>query len=166
MAAADLTVARVRELVHYEPETGVLRWASKPNRRIRVGSPAGSLAFGYVVINIDGETYRAHRLAFLFMTGRFPTMDVDHINGNRADNRWVNLREASRELNMQNLRSTFRNKSSDAPLGVTWDKSRGKWKAAIAVNGRLKNLGRFESQSEAGAVYLAAKRRLHAGNTL
>lgn len=93
---AELTAGRLKELLTYDPETGVFIWRGWRSGSAVAGSVAGSLhSDGYVCIKIGRCLYRAHRLAFLYMTGSRPIGQVDHINMNRADNRWCNLRETS-----------------------------------------------------------------------
>lgn len=98
-----LTQERLKELLHYEPETGVFTWLVKPANWIKAGTVAGTIhARGYIYIKSNGKKYAAHRLAFLYMEGSFPEDQVDHINRERADNRWVNLRHADAYLNANN----------------------------------------------------------------
>ena len=97
------------------------------------------------------------------MTGAMPAGDVDHINGNRADNRWCNLRDVSRTLNNQNQRRAQKDNETGL-LGVS--PHRGRFKAQIRVNGKVRNLGLFDSPEVAHKVYLAHKRLMHPGNTL
>ena len=95
----------------------------------------------------------------------WPKEHVDHINGDTSDNRWVNMREATNSENMQNLRGPRRDNKTGV-LGTCWDKARSKWVAVIQVKGKQRNLGRFDSQDEAAAAYLKAKRELHPFSTL
>jgi hypothetical protein len=162
----DLTAERLRELLHYDPATGVFTRRVALGRRSKVGDVVGSrTAEGYLDISVNGGRYRAHRLAWLYATGRWPAADVDHLNGNRADNRFSNLRDVSRAVNLQNRHAPQRNNVSGL-LGVAFDAARGKWAAHIKVDGRRRALGRFDTPEAAHAVYLAAKREHHQGNTL
>lgn len=108
---AELTQKRLKELLRYCPETGVFVWL-KSTGRAGIGSIAGNthVIDGYTQVGIDGTVYRAHRLAFLYMTGVFPVA-VDHINGVRSDNRYLNLREADAMINAQNTRISAQNKT-------------------------------------------------------
>src|ERR1700730_6426271 len=102
-----LTQERLKELLSYDPETGIFRWIAKssPFSNILIGDIAGSpLAHGYLQIKIDGEQYLQHRLAFLYMLGRLPKGEGEHANLDKADNRWCNLREATRSLNHGNMK--------------------------------------------------------------
>lgn len=163
-----LTQERLRALVDYDPLTGV--FTSKVKRFfLAPGDICGTRhSEGYFFIGIDGRRYFSHRLAVLYMTGVWPTSDVDHINGDRADNRWANLRTVSRSVNMQNqkrARSYAKGRTSKY-LGVSFDRSRNKWAAGIKVDGKYHYLGRFDSEEKAHEVYVQAKRKHHAGNTL
>jgi len=151
----------IASALSYDPETGVLTWKRKPNRRIVVGSVAGRIdSWGYVSIKVDGKLHKAHRIAFLIMEGEFPKDQVDHINGDWADNRWRNLRKASRAENMQNIAGpTARNTSGF--LGVTRDRRRSGWIAQIVVNKRRHHLGSFKTPEDAHQAYLDAKSKLH-----
>ena len=142
-----LTQERLKQLLMYCPDTGDFYWiVSKSN--IPAGSKAGSVnSSGYVSIMADKQRHYAHRLAFLYMLGRMPTHEVDHINGNPRDNRWINLREVPHSANLKNVKLQSRNVSGQ--IGVIWDASRLKWKAQIRVNGKQINLGRFDDLDEA-----------------
>jgi hypothetical protein len=164
----ELTVARLRELLHYEPATGAFtrQVARGCSGSFKVGEVAGTVnSMGYVVISIDDHPYLAHRLAFLWLDGKWPEHQVDHVNGERADNRRENLRHATPALNAHNRRGPPRNNKSGF-LGVFWLKSRSCWTARIRVAGKDRALGHHTTPEAAAAAYLAAKRQLHPGNTL
>src|SRR5690606_167269 len=103
------------------------------------------------------KLHQAHRLAFLYMTGEMPEKVVDHINGDRSDNRWENLRCANQSQNMANV--GIRSANTSGTPGVVWDKERQKWRAQLRVNGKKKNLGRFDSIEDAKATVNAAARQ-------
>lgn len=150
----DLTQARLRELLSYDPETGIFRWLkAAPRRQRQVGTVAGGLKYGYVSICIDYRHYPAHRLAWLYVHGRWPNGEVDHINRRRADNRIANLREATRKDNSRN--GSLRQNSSGA-IGVSWDAQTERWRAHITVDGKMLHLGRFDSIAEAVAARQSA----------
>lgn len=166
MAKADLTAQRLRELLHYDPETGVFTWAvSKRNGVIR-GRPAGcvSARLGYVVIRLDGTLYYAHRLAWLYVHDTFPTMHIDHINGEPSDNRIVNLRDVSNAINRQNERRARVNNLSTGSLGV--HKSGTRFVSQISHEGKCTYIGIFKTKDAAHSAYLKAKRELHEGCTI
>ena len=117
---------------------------------------------GYIRVGIAGKRYKAHRLAFLYMTGEWPNV-VDHINGDRTDNRWANLRDADHTVNAEN--KLLVPLGNNPFLGVSWSKRRSKWHAQIMVRGKQHNLGFFCTPEEASSAYIEAKRRMHAGCT-
>lgn len=145
----ELTQARLKELLHYDPETGHFMWRVSRGRSA-TGSRAGTPnRAGYTQIRIDGGFHRAHRLAFLYITGEIPPM-IDHINRVKDDNRWANLRPATRQENAGNVGLQSNNTSGHR--GVAWDKCRGKWMAHGTRDGRMKHLGYFISLEEAAAA--------------
>lgn len=162
---------QVSAYINYDPTTGAFTRAvekrcGKNNAVIRykAGDAAGTVTKnGYVQIAIEGTVYYGHRLAFAIMTGEWPEHQVDHINGQRADNRWVNLRGATASVNQQNLRTAQRNNVTGM-LGVS--QSFGKFSARIVAGGKVKRLGRFETPEEAHAAYVSAKRSLQPGCTI
>jgi hypothetical protein len=158
-----LTQQRLRELLHYDPLTGLFtRLVAASNAP--AGSAAGSLAnIGYLRISVDGARYLAHRLAWLYVHGEWPQQEIDHINGDKIDNRIANLRDASRGVNCQNIRAARRD-SKTGLLGVY--ERRGRFTACIEVSGRTVTLGDCATPTEAHAVYLQAKREFHAGCTI
>jgi len=163
MAAPMLTAARLRELFHYDPDTG--KFTSRIDRR---RCPAGTEvngvnAQGYVQVVIDCRHYFGHRLAWLHVFGEWPRQTIDHINGNRADNRIANLRDVPHKTNTQNRRAAQPNTESGL-LGVRRNKRR--WYSNIIVDGVGHYLGTFDTPQEAHEAYLAAKRRLHPGCTI
>jgi hypothetical protein len=154
-----LTAERARELLHYDAETGVFTWR-KSRRGVRPGKCGRvSPVHGYLDIRVDGVYCRAHRLAFLYMTGAFPPGDVDHINGNPSDNRWANLRPATRTQNSINCR--VRKNNTSGAHNVVWDAPRQKWRAQIRIDGRRVNLGRFSEKEDAIRAYAAAAAKHH-----
>ena len=153
---------RLRQVLDYNPETGLFHWKVRTATHVKVGDLAGSLDDkGYVLIRIDTKIYRAHRLAFLWVLGRWPEDQVDHINLARSDNRWGNLRESSCHENMCNRTKQINNTSGFK--GVTFEKKTGAWKAGIGVEGRFINLGRFPTPESAHVAYVAAAKKYHRG---
>lgn len=144
-----LTQARLKELLHYDPETGVFTW-----RVARGSAPAGRRAggpvsYGYRGIRVDSVLHREHRLAWLYVRGEVPTCDIDHANRDRSDNRWNNLRLASRSDNLLNQGASSRNTSGHR--NVAWDHRAGRWRVEAQVRGRRTYLGAFSVLSEAVA---------------
>lgn len=162
----DLTAERLRDLCEYNPLTGVLSW-----RRSKGAAPAGSpvggahRVKGYGEAMIDGKGYPTHRLVWLYVHGHWPKHEIDHINGNRSDNRIENLRDVPPAINRQNIRGPYRSKRLGL-LGAHFNKASGKWASAICVNYRQVHLGLFETAEEAHAAYLNAKRQMHPGCVL
>lgn len=155
----ELTAARLREALSYDPDTGIFRWAIA-RRRIVIGAIAGNLNDqGYRTICVDGKTYKAHRLAWLYVHGEWPAFQLDHRYGIRDDNRISELREATHAQNQQN-RGLNRNNTSRHP-GVSWDAERGKWKVSISVSGVEKKIGRFKDINEAIVARAKAKAEYH-----
>lgn len=162
-----LTQERLKTLLSYDAETGVFRWLKVPPRSVlAIGSIAGGIEHqGYWRIKIDGKTYKAHRLAWLYVHGKFPSAYLDHINGVKSDNRIANLREATNQENQQNIKKAFRT-STHGVLGATWNCQANKWCARIKHGTKRIHLGYFDSAEEAGAAYMNAKRSIHAFNTI
>jgi hypothetical protein len=145
----DLTAEKVRALLDYDPETGIFTWrVDRARRKIRAGDVAGSInGHGYVHIGIRGAHYKASRLAWLWVTSEWPKEDLDHINRVKDDDRWVNLREATRSQNAANKPRIDR----DLPQGVRLSRS-GKFNALITGL----YLGTFNTAEEAGRAYTNA----------
>lgn len=159
----QLTQAELKALLRYDPATGTFYNLTRRGSRAAVGAVAGTRhREGYWQVRLAGHIYLAHRLAFLYMTGEWPEF-VDHINGDRADFSWSNLRAVSRSTNNQNLQSAQCNNVSGL-LGVSL--KRDKFEARIYANGKLTRLGVFPTPEEAHQAYLKAKRDLHKGCTI
>ena len=162
---AELTQARLKELLTYDPDTGVFTYNTGTGR-CRAGTVAGTAtARGYRQICIDYRVHLAHRLAFVYMLGAAPAV-VDHVNGEKCDNRWANLRAATISSNAQNQRHSRKGNASGF-LGVHWSRRLNKWQARIKpADGPSKYLGSFTDPEEAHQAYLTAKRQLHTGCTI
>ncbi|CAB5079604.1 putative NHN endonuclease [uncultured Caudovirales phage] len=159
-----LTVDDLRQVLNYDPATGVFTWKVTNSNRAVAGSVAGTLRVAsetlvYRQIRIDGVSHRAHRLAWLYMTGEWPKDVVDHVNGNGTDNRWVNIREATKSQNQFNRRASRNNTSGRK--GVVFLKDRNRWRALIWVNDQPRYLGNFYTYEAAVAARSAAERQLH-----
>jgi len=155
-----LTAERLRELLHYDPATGVFtrRIATGYRGCHKAGSVCGSLdkSEGYIRIGVDGRDYWAHRLAWFYVHGVWPPHDVDHRDRIRHHN-WIdNLRPATRSENLHNqVEPAPGNKSGER--GVFWEPRRKRWRATISIGNKNRHLGRFATLEEAKAAYLAAK---------
>jgi hypothetical protein len=161
-----ITQELLKELLDYSQDTGMFVWKINRGKRFCAGRTAGSLTGkGYRRIKIYGDRYQAHRLAWLYVFGKFPDNYIDHINGIRNDNRINNLRDVSIKTNLQNQRKPQVD-SKSGYLGVSWDKRAKKWKARIMINDEQKYLGLFATAEEAHAGYLSAKRHYHEGCTI
>ena len=145
-----ITQKELHSLLHYDPLTGVFT-RIKNRRRARIGDTAGSPdADGYLRISIKNISYKAHRLAWLYVYGEWPKGEIDHENTIKADNHIANLRDATTGQNQQNR-----------PSAKGFRRKRKRWGARITVDGVEKSLGGFATASEARAAYLAAKRLYH-----
>lgn len=149
-ARNELTAEMLRADLHYSPDTGAFRWRT-PRPKIVVGSIAGTLQSGYWTIHLRGEDYHAHRLAWLYEFGRWPTVEIDHINRDKLDNRLCNLREASRSQNNANIGLPAHNTSGFK--GVSYFKQTGKWTAYITRDGKRRHLGTYTTAEAAAAAY-------------
>lgn len=158
-----LSADELRDAVSYDPRTGIFRWRINRSKRARSGALCGTPNNGYVSICIDRVIYRAHRLAWLYVYGDWPKLDIDHINGLRSDNRIANLRDVSPRVNSENTR-VARSKSATKKLGCF--PCKGKFEACIRVRGKLTWLGHFETAEAGHQAYLKAKRELHEGCTI
>lgn len=154
----QLSAERLREVLSYDPTTGIFTWV-KHNNRAPTGSVAGSYdADGYRNISIDRLPYKAHRLAWLYVYGVEPECQIDHINCVRDDNRIENLRVATHQQNQRNRAC----KSSSGYKGVYLHKPTGRWNARITTDGRDTSLGYFDTAESAGAAYAKAARERYA----
>lgn len=166
----DLTAERLRAVLQYDPETGIFLWKDRPRsdfkrsqgygawRQRCLGKEAGSSSgHGYRRISIDCVEYFAHRLAWLYVHGIWPSQHIDHINGDGCDNRIANLRDVSNTDNHRNTRLTKTN--SSGVLGVRHTPY-GTFSATIWENAKIIHLGSFKTKEEAIAARKAAEQRL------
>ena len=157
---SEISHSRLLEILSYEPIVGIFRWREKTGPCSHVGAIAGSpQRGGHIQIGIDGEKYKAHRLAWFYVYGVWPPEDIDHINCIRGDNRLCNLRLASRAQNLRNC--GVRRNNTSGFKGVTFHRPTKKWRARILHNGVRHNLGLFDTPELAHAAYCAASERLH-----
>ena len=166
--STPITQEQLKAILDYCPETGVFRWRNNVgwNGRIKAGSVAGGLdqSTGYMQIKLFGRRYLQHRLAFLYMTGAWPSKDIDHINGNRNENAWANLRDVSRSINLQNMRRPHRDNKA-GKQGVCKTPS-GRFRAEIYAENVKKHIGTFDTAEQAHAAYCARKLEFHTGVVL
>lgn len=153
---ADLTHERLREVLHYDPETGHFTWRGpRRGRGARNPHAGGRREGGYIVICIDGRNHRANRLAWFYVTGEWPRQDVDHGDGDPGNNRWTNLRDVPPAINSQNMkRPTGIEHRPDRPLP---------YRVRLTVDGKLKTVGSFKTEAEARGAREVAKCAWHPG---
>ncbi|MEY3252440.1 MAG: hypothetical protein RL227_1413 [Pseudomonadota bacterium] len=169
--------ALVRAQLSYDPATGVFVWLPRSRDDFKsegafrawmttwCGKPAGGSRGNGIVILLCGRHYRAHRLAWAWMTGEWPLGQIDHINGDPFDNRWSNLRDVSHSVNQQNQRRAHSNNKTGL-LGVSKHPRLELYLARIQASGKTVRLGYFKRADDAHAAYVEAKRKLHEGCTL
>lgn len=166
-AQSTLTHDKLLDILHYDESSGFFTW-----KVIRAGTKqkekkiAGcSNCHGYTVIRIDGVLYAAHRLAWLYVHGKWPEKHIDHIDGNKSNNAIANLRDVTSAQNMQNIKGA-RSHSKSGLLGVVFCKMTGRWRVEIQTRKKRKWIGRFDTEAEASAAYLQAKKEMHECSTL
>lgn len=160
-----VTAAQIAELIVYNPDTGTFTYKARSGEdratsRFNTqyaGRTAGHIGDkGYVSVSLRNVGYAAHQLAFLLMTGSWPTKAVDHIDGNKTNNAWNNLREVTVQQNATNRALPAKTRSR--VVGVNWNPKREKWIARITVSGRTIYLGEFTELVDATATRKAAER--------
>lgn len=150
-----LTQERVKELLHYDPETGIFTWRVNGHKRT-AGQMTGSVRKnGYLAIGVEGTQRYAHRLAWFYVTGNWPPDDIDHINGDRADNRWCNLRLATRSENLCNMKP----RRKDGNKNIT--RSGSGWAVNVRRGGKTVYCAWFKTKPEAVAAAKAARDVVH-----
>ena len=155
----EITARELRRLLNYDPDTGLFTWrvSGRGYRGINIGDTAGGhTTHGYIQIGLYRRRYTGHRLAWLWMTGKWPRQ-IDHINRCGTDNRWSNLRISTQQQNIVNR--IYPRRQHDLPPGV--HPKRGKFYSRICVDGCDYRLGTFATAAEAHAAYVAALRRAH-----
>jgi hypothetical protein len=154
---ATLTLARLKDVLSYDPATGMFTWLVELSNKGKVGTTAGYPDNGYILIGIDTVKYQAHVLAWFYMTGVMPEQFIDHEDGDGQNNRWGNLREAERRQN--NANSRLKRHNTTGFKGVTPKK--GKFAAQISRNGVTTYLGLFDKPEDAHAAYMRAAAAAH-----
>lgn len=153
-----LTKDRLKEIVIYDPETGLFTWRFNRSNK-KAGEIAGCLSpLGYVLLRLEKKLYKAHRLAWLYVYGEWPNGDIDHINSVKSDNRIANIRDTTRAENKQNMVRAHKDNSCGT-LGVT--SHRDKFVAQITHEGRRIYIGIYKTIEQAHAAYIAKKREIH-----
>jgi len=151
----DLTQEKLRELLHYDPLTGVFTRRVALSNRVKIGEVAGcDRPDGYLIFNVLGKLCLAHRLAWLYVYGTWPREELDHKNGDRKDNRIDTLREATHTENVRNSKVHWNNTSGFK--GVSWSKEKRKWYARIMFNRMVIRLGYFRTAEAASEAYETA----------
>jgi len=153
-----ITQEKLHELFEYRD--GALIWKVRLAMRIKIGEIAGTIEKnGYIRVTIDGKPYRMHQLVFMYHHGLLTKgKEIDHIDGNRTNNRIENLREVTRQQNQFN-RKFFKN--SSGVKGVTWNKEKKKWKAQIMVDGKNKHLAYCDTIEEAAVAMEKGRKQYH-----
>lgn len=152
MANSIITQKLLQSQLSYNSETGIFTRLVSNKKQFKIGDIAGSVhSDGYIVIHIFYEKYRAHRLAWLYMTGEIPEKHIDHIDGNKANNSFSNLRLATNKQNLKNRLKNINNKSGFR--GVSWSVHAEKWIANAMLNGKRKNLGYFATAEKAAKAF-------------
>lgn len=159
-----LTREFISSILDYDDKTGIFKWTENAPRNR--GKIAGCLCVqGYIVLRINRKTYKAHRLAWLYVYGSMPDKLIDHINGNKSDNSILNLRNVDDSVNQQNQKiATTRSKTGF--LGVCTHKNSSRYSVRVKLNGKSHYFGTFDTPEEAHAVYLENKRVMHEGCTI
>lgn len=158
---ANLERAALTRALNYDPLTGVFLWANPTSNRVAVGEVAGQLdTHGHRLISVNGVRYGAHRLAWFYVHGVWPSDEIDHINLIKDDNRIENLREATRAGNCRNVSRKKNNKSGFKGV-MRHSQAKHRFQAQITVNGRPKYLGLFDTAEQAHAAYVRASNLYH-----
>lgn len=149
-----MKIERLKELLSYNPETGIITWNTFRNNQVNAGDIAGYVHVkGYICIEVEHSEYKAHIIAWALYYGIWPVSLIDHKDRDKSNNRITNLREATKQQNCTNTKLYKNNRSGHR--GVAFDKKSGKWRAYIRVNKKIKHLGFYKTAEEAGKVWAA-----------
>ena len=160
------THERVKACFYYDPMSGALTWRIRQGKAIP-GQRAGRvMPNGRRELRLDGQHYYTYRLAWFYMTGKWPVDQIDHRDTNPGNDSWRNLREADHSLNQQNQVKARTTNKSTGVLGVSWSEKDQRFVPKITVKGRMIRLGSFKELNDAALVYLTAKQIHHPGATL
>jgi hypothetical protein len=150
------------KVLFYDKHSGDLFWTDDAPKLVK-GKKAGTKSMGYIVVCFKGKHYKSHRVAWLLAHGSWPEGEIDHINGDKLDNRLCNLRDVSKSVNQQNLKQA----KADNKVGLLGVSMKGnRFRAQITINQKKKMLGTFATATEAHEAYIKAKRQIHIGGTL
>lgn len=154
----NITDLILKKFLKYEPLTGDFRWLVYRNNQVKIGSVSGgNHPDGYIQIKLMGTMYLAHRLAWLYMTGEFPEFEIDHIDRDKSNNSWDNLRSATHSKNMRNF--PIRKDNTSGKTGVCFYKSKRKWIARINNNNNKRiTIGSFSVKQDAIDARIAAEK--------
>ncbi|MFY2599325.1 HNH endonuclease [Achromobacter xylosoxidans] len=159
-----ITHEELKKHIHYDPETGAFTRLIKSSASAKLGQTYGNpRGNGYRALSVGGKEHYLHRLAWFYVHGSWPKFVIDHINGDKTDNRLCNLRDIPQGLNLQNIRKP-KGKGPNALLGVA--KFRDRFRADIRIDGKKTHLGVFASAEAAHEAYIAAKRKFHPASLL
>ena len=164
---STLTQNRVKDILNYDPISGIFTWKVNVSSTGRAGNVAGSAnKAGYLLIRVDKKLYLAHRLAALYREGEFPPALIDHLDMNKSNNSWANLRHATKAENSQNKMKAQSNNSKTGLLGVFWSEQQKMWGAKVNVNRRQHHAGFHSTPELAYEAYVNLKRAIHPFGTL
>jgi len=140
-------------ILDYNPITGQFLQLIRTSHRVKVGDVAGvfNKSLGYRIVCILGKKYLEHRLAWFYVHGKWPSLEIDHINGDRSDNRLANLRDISHADNMRNI-TKINSANTSGYTGVYWNKKSKNWQAKTVAHGKQVHLGFFDDPKQASAV--------------
>lgn len=154
-----ITQEQLKELVNYDQNTGIFTWKKPITNKVKIGAIVGNLHNrGYIEMRVGKTRSLAHRLAWLYIYGFIPKL-IDHINGNKQDNRICNLREATYQTNLYN--SKIRSDNKSGVRCVSWDKKRNSWEVRLKVDGKLKHYGNYKDLNDAKQIAEKIRREHH-----
>jgi len=152
-----ITKEYLKLILDYNSDTGIFTWKFNKSKRVKAGDSAGWLYNGYRQIEINNKQYKAHRLAWLYVNGEMPTNLIDHIDGNRSNNKISNLREATYQTNSENYKTPKTNKSG--VKNVSWYKNLNKWVVSISIKKIKKTIGYFDDLEFAELVAIETRNK-------
>ena len=154
-------IIKIHKALSYDAISGVFKWRIKRTNNVNIGAIAGTRTIkGYCQITILSRRYYAHRLAWLYVKGHFPSNQIDHIDGDKFNNKFSNLQEVTNRGNQENLKRAKSNNISGL-LGVRKVTNSNKFCAQIIVKGKPLHLGVFDRAKDAHEAYIKNKRKLH-----